>query len=96
MLTFDPYLAELLAKDFVNGRLKEAKTWQLCRQARPHQRNWLFRHVCPLLFQLGRVLVTLGRRLQRYGTTAGVALAERSGSNEVSAGGGRYGGSLLL
>ena len=39
--------------------LHDAETWRL-------QRRWLLERSCRLLHRLGRILVTLGRRLESY------------------------------
>lgn len=79
MLHKDPCLTNTyLARRIVDGHIREVMIWRescrLLRAAGIDQRGWLARGVCWLLCQLGRLLVTLGRRLQRYGQRGSVLL----------------------
>lgn len=51
----------------VEKALDQLKEEQLLRQARPVRRGWLSRQRCRLLVQLGHRLMTIGRKLERYG-----------------------------
>ena len=75
----DPCLTNsYLARRIVDGHIREVMVWcetrRLLRAAGIDQRGWLSRGGCWLLCRLGRLLVTLGRRLQRYGQPGGVLL----------------------
>jgi len=48
------------------GILRRNETRRLLRQAGLEQRGWLSRQNCWLLCQLGHLLVSLGKRLERY------------------------------
>jgi hypothetical protein len=46
---------------------RQAEHWRLLRRVRGDHRGWLSKQGCWLLCQLGRMLVRVGRRLERYG-----------------------------
>jgi hypothetical protein len=59
-------MAKRVAEEQRQDLLREAETYRLLRQAGIGRPGWSSRQVCWLLSRLGRVLVVLGRRLERY------------------------------
>ena len=68
MLHFDLNLAEAIMRRSVEERLRQAEIHRLLRQVRGDRPGWLRGLVSRILSRLGRVLVILGWRLQRYGS----------------------------
>jgi hypothetical protein len=59
-------MAKQVAEEQRQDLLREAETYRLLRQAGIGRPGWSSRQVRWLLSSLGHVLVTLGRRLERY------------------------------
>jgi hypothetical protein len=64
------YMEFRLAEELMEMRREGAQQWsgsrQLLRQANLIRPSWFSRQRCWLLCQLGRMLVALGERLERY------------------------------
>ena len=60
------YVAESMMFQRVEERLGEARSRALVRQLSAGQQGVLSRSGCRLLCQLGRFMVALGRRMERY------------------------------
>lgn len=73
----NPYLAERIMAMRVAEALQWAETRRLLRGAGVDTREWVSRRACWLLVQLGRLLVALGCRLQRYAPAQPIPLRER-------------------
>ena len=73
MIFPNPDMGRRVMEERMRDRLHQAEAHRLLREAGIDQWGWLARQGCRVLGQLGRLLVALGRRLERYG----VAPAER-------------------
>lgn len=74
MLHPDFAVAEMVMEKAVAERLHEAETYRLLRQTKARRSSWLFRQGCWLLSRFGHLLVTLGQRLQQYGSAQPASL----------------------
>lgn len=84
MLFPGPDVAQRIMDERVRDCLHKAEKHRMLQEAGIDQRSWLSRQICWSLACLGRVLVSLGRRLQRLEETAVAAPRHRSRSSEAS------------
>ena len=63
-----PDLVKRVEKRRREEAMNQAECWRLLRRTGIDRRGWLSIQVCRLLCQLGRLLITLGRRLESYGS----------------------------
>jgi hypothetical protein len=66
MFRDDLYVAESLMFQRVEERVAQARSRALLHQLSAGQQGALSRSSCRLLCQLGRLLVTLGQRMERH------------------------------
>ena len=66
MFLASPEMAKRIAEQRIANNLKEAETRRLLREAGMDPRSRVSRQVRRFLSRLGRALVSLGRRLERY------------------------------
>ncbi len=66
MFPDDLYVSESMMFQRVEERVSEARSRALVRRLSAGQRGSLSRSSCRLLCQLGRLLVAMGRRMERY------------------------------
>jgi hypothetical protein len=77
------YMEFRLAEELMKMRKEGAQQWSesrlLLRQANLVRPSWLSQRRCWLLCQLGRMLVVLGERLERYALARSLSLGGEMG-----------------
>jgi len=80
MLYINDYLAKKIAAMRVEEARRRLEVRCLLREAGIDRRGWVSRQSSWALCQLGRLLVALGRRLERYGLPPAMSLeGQRAG-----------------
>ena len=74
MVQGNDYAVKSLMDTMVEERLREAEARRLLRLAGLGRRGWLLRQGRRLLYQVGRVLVILGQRLQQWDASRSASL----------------------
>ena len=67
LLTMHPDTLRKIDAQKHREAIQQAKLWHMVREAQNNQPNWAKKQSCWVLCRLGRLLVSLGQQLERYG-----------------------------